>query len=103
MTSSGMPGATVAERMWSVASSVPFAPAAPYGGGPGPIETAWPERDSRPRPWVVLGAVAVGAFAALTWVDRSVGLAVGVTLLAAGALMWTVARHRSHPWTVLCG
>ncbi|MGL4746069.1 MAG: DUF4153 domain-containing protein [Dermatophilaceae bacterium] len=75
----------------------------PYGGGPGLVERIWPEPDRRPRPAVVLAALAVGGFAALTWVDRSFGLATALTMLAAGGLMWAVARHRSHSWTVLCG
>ncbi|MGL5818498.1 MAG: DUF4153 domain-containing protein, partial [Phycicoccus sp.] len=75
---------------------------APYGGGPGPVSEFWPEPNRRPRPAVVLSSLGLGGFAALTWVDRSVGLTTAATLLGAGALMWLVARHRRHPWTVLC-
>ncbi|MGL5864122.1 MAG: ATP-binding protein, partial [Phycicoccus sp.] len=74
----------------------------PYGGGSGPVLDLWPEADPRARPAVVLASLGIGAFAALTWVDRSVGLATAATLLGAGALMWVVARTRRHPWTVLC-
>ncbi len=46
--------------------------------------------------------MGVGAWAALTWPDHQVGLAVALTLVAAGALMWWVARHRRHPWALAC-
>ena len=44
----------------------------------------------------------MGAWAALTWPERNVGLAVAATLLAAGALMWWVARFRGRPWALAC-
>ena len=69
---------------------------------PGPFDTLWPERGIAPQPVVLLAALAVGAWAALTWPDRDLGLAVTLTLLAAGALMVAVARFRRHPWTIAC-
>ena len=74
----------------------------PAGGGTDVLDGLWPERALPPQPVAVLGALAVGGWAALTWPERNVGLAVGLTLLAAGALMWGVARYRSHPWAVAC-
>lgn len=68
--------------------------------GQDPLARLWPERVLPPQPLAVLGALGVGTWAALTWPERNVGLAVAVTMLAAGALMWRVARFRSHPWTV---
>lgn len=55
-----------------------------------------------PQPALVLGALGVGAWAALTWPERNVGIAVALTMLAAGALMWWVARFRRAPWTIAC-
>ena len=54
------------------------------------------------QPLAVLAALGIGAWAALTWPERNVGLAFTVTLLAAGLLMWVVARHRRNPWTIGC-
>jgi signal transduction histidine kinase len=91
----------------SGAASTPGTPGAgfgpvPAGGGTDVLDGLWPERALPPQPLAVLGALAVGGWAALTWPERNVGLAVGLTLLAAGALMWGVARYRSHPWAVAC-
>ncbi len=66
------------------------------------LDGFWPERSLPPQSALVLGALAVGAWAALTWPERSVGLAVALTLLAAGALMWSAARHRRQAWTAAC-
>ena len=76
------------------------APAA-TGGGPGALATIWPERPLPPQPLVVLAALGIGAWAALTWPDRNVGIAVTLTLLAVGLLMVRVARYRAQPWTRL--
>ena len=54
------------------------------------------------QPLTVLAALGIGAWAALTWPERNVGLAVCLTMLAAGLLMWVVARHRRDPWTIAC-
>jgi len=82
----------------------PAHPGALLGQGPGTnwLDRLWPERALPPQPAVVLGGLALGAWAALTWPDRNVGLAVALTLLAAGALMWGVARFRRRPWAVAC-
>ena len=69
---------------------------------PGLFDTLWPERDLPPQPFVVLAALGVGSWAALTWPDRNLGLAVTLTLLATGALMLAVARFGRHPWTIVC-
>lgn len=77
----------------------------PGDGGPlGPFgpSTVWPEADGRPRPGVVLAAVGIGAFAAITWPERNVGTAVALTMLGAGLLMWRVARYRRHAFTTAC-
>ena len=76
--------------------SVAAAPAADSLGG------LWPERPLPPQPVAVLGSLAIGAWAALTWPGRSIGLAVGLTLLTAGALMWWIARYRRHRWAAAC-
>ncbi|MGG5260659.1 DUF4153 domain-containing protein [Phycicoccus avicenniae] len=77
----------------------------PYGGGgPGPVDGAlsrvWPEPDRRPRVGVVGAAAGIGLLAALTWPYRGIGLATSLVMVATGALMWTVARHRRDPWTI---
>ncbi|NHA69550.1 DUF4153 domain-containing protein [Phycicoccus flavus] len=84
---------------------VPPAAAGPGAGGPGDVvvDRFWPEPDGRPRVGVLVAAASIGLFAALTWVQREIGLVTTLVMLAAGALMWTVARHRRHPWTVACG
>ncbi|HET6967657.1 MAG TPA: HAMP domain-containing sensor histidine kinase, partial [Ornithinibacter sp.] len=90
------------------ASSPPAGPVAPAPatpatpGGEGTLGTVWPERGVPPQPLPVLAALGIGGWAALTWPEHKVGLAVGLTLLATGALMWRVARFRRHPWTALC-
>ena len=71
-------------------------------GGPGPLSSLWPERPLPPQTVPVLAALGIGAWAAFTWPERNVGLAVALTLLGTGVLMWRVARFRAHPWTVLC-
>ena len=72
-------------------------------GVPGPVRRAldgfWPEQGVPVQPLTVLAALGIGAWAALTWPERNVGLAVALTLLAAGLLMWLVARYRRNPWT----
>ncbi len=69
---------------------------------PGQLTGRWPERPLPPQPTAVLGALGIGAWAALTWPDRNIGLAFAATLLAAGALMWWVAKYRRHPWAITC-
>ena len=54
------------------------------------------------QPLTVLAALGIGAWASLTWPERNLGLAVCLTMLAAGLLMWVVARHRRDPWTIAC-
>ncbi len=85
----------------------PVPSAGPYGDGRGPAETAmariWPEPDRRPRVGVVGAAAAIGVLAALTWPYRNIGLATSLVMVATGALMWAVARHRRDPWTVAGG
>ncbi len=92
------------------AMTTPPAPAAlapPATSPPPPAATGldryWPEPDRRPRLGVVAGALGIGALAAATWPGHGLGLATSVVMLAAGALMWTVARHRRAPWTIACG
>ncbi len=92
----------------SAPSAPPAAPGAAYGGGgPGPAGTAlariWPEAEGRPRIGVVATAAGIGLLAALTWPYRNVGLVTTLVMVATGALMWVVARHRRDPWTVTGG
>ena len=81
-------------------------PTGPRPGGPtggrSVLDGLWPEKGVPAQPLTVLAALGVGAWAALTWPERNVGLAVSLTLLAAGLLMWAVARYRRDPWTVGC-
>ncbi|MBR7743211.1 DUF4173 domain-containing protein [Phycicoccus sp. BSK3Z-2] len=80
-------------------------PADASGGGPSDpvVDRFWPEPDGRPRPGVLAAAAGIGALAALTWVDRGIGLVTTLVMLATGALMWRVARHGRDRWTVTCG
>ncbi|KRE61024.1 DUF4153 domain-containing protein [Nostocoides sp. Soil756] len=102
---------TTAPQPVPVAPPAPAAPAhpapvpiGPYGGGGrGAIDGVWPEPDGRPRIRVVAAALLIGVLAALTWPYRGLGLDTSVVMLATGALMWTVARHRRDPWTVTGG
>ena len=88
------------------APAAPALPAAPRPGGPGAgggmLDALWPEKGVPVQPLAVLAALGIGAWAALTWPERNVGLAFTLTLLAAGLLMWVVARHRRNPWTIGC-
>ena len=84
------------------AASLPPAPVVATSGGDGSLGAIWPERGVPPQPLPVLAALGIGGWAALTWPERNVGLAVALTMLATGLLMWRVARYRRHPWTVLC-
>ncbi len=76
-------------------------PAGPGGSG-GALGGLWPEQGVPVQPLTVLAALGIGGWAALTWPQRNVGLAVTLTLLATGLLMWVVARHRRDPWTIGC-
>ncbi len=84
----------------------PTAPGAARPAGPGPgggvFDGFWPEKGVPVQPLAVLAALGIGAWAALTWPERNVGLAVCLTMLAAGLLMWVVARYRRNPWTMGC-
>ena len=84
----------------------PAAPGAARPAGPGPgggvLDGFWPEKGVPVQPLAVLAALGIGAWAALTWPERNVGLAVCLTMLAAGVLMWVVARYRRNPWTIGC-
>ncbi len=80
----------------------PPAPPAPPSTGVGLLDRFWPEPQLRPQVRTALLALAVGAFAAVTWPYRNIGLATSLTMLLTGLLMWVVARHRRHPWTIAC-
>ena len=84
----------------SPAGALAGAPVAP--DGPGALGSVWPERGVPPQPLPVLAALGIGGWAALTWPEHRVGLAVALTMLATGAVMWRVARYRRHLWTALC-
>jgi len=87
----------------ATAPPVPVAhrPAGPGAGG-GPLDGTWPEQGVPVQPLTVLAALGIGAWASLTWPERNIGLAVCLTMLAAGLLMWVLARHRRDPWTIGC-
>jgi hypothetical protein len=72
------------------------------GAGGGAFDGYWPEQGVPAQPLTVLAALGIGAWASLTWPERNIGLAVCLTMLAAGLLMWVVARHRRDPWTIAC-
>ena len=76
----------------------PGRPATP--GGPSLLDRFWPERGLGPQVGVVLAALGIGVFAAVAWPYRDIGLGTTLTMLLTGVLMWVVARHRRHPWTV---
>ncbi|MFL6079700.1 MAG: DUF4153 domain-containing protein [Ornithinibacter sp.] len=92
---------TLPARQPRTPAAVAPRPAGPSGGG-GAFEALWPEKGVPVQPLAVLAALGIGAWAALTWPERNVGLAFTLTLLAAGLLMWVVARHRRNPWTIGC-
>lgn len=96
------PGSPVPGSPAPGSPAVPAVPGEPGGGGPFAPSTLWPESDSRPRPVVVLAALAIGAWASLTWPEHNVGLAVALTMLAAGVLFWRVARYRRELFTTAC-
>ena len=75
----------------------------PPPGGPSLLDRFWPERGLGPQVGVVLAALGVGVVAAATWPYRAFGIETSLTMLLAGALMWTVARNRQHQWTVALG
>ncbi len=61
----------------------PTAPGAARPAGPGPgggvFDGFWPEKGVPVQPLAVLAALGIGAWAALTWPERNVGLAVCLT------------------------
>lgn len=65
----------------------------------GPV---WPENDSRPRPRLVLGALGIGALAAVVVPYRSVGVGMFVMLLAAAAVIHAPVRRRRSTWFLTC-
>ena len=94
---------TPAAPTTSTGGTLPPTAAAPGGPAAGTLDRYWPEHDRRPRPGVVAASLGVGALAALTWPEHGLGLATSLVLLAAGGLMWAVARHGRARWTVACG
>ncbi len=104
--SAGTPAPAATAVVAPPAPAPPVEPVAPYGprppGSPTLLDRFWPDRGLGPRVGVVLAALGIGAFAAVTWPYREVGLETTLTMLAAGALMYVVARYRRDPWTVAC-
>ena len=90
----------------AVSPPMPPAPGAARPAGPGPggrcLRRPLAREGVPVQPLTVLAALGIGAWAALTWPERNVGLAVCLTMLAAGLLMWVVARYRRNPWTIGC-
>ncbi|GGC55932.1 DUF4173 domain-containing protein [Hoyosella rhizosphaerae] len=63
---------------------------------------AWPEKDQRPRPGLVLGSVAVGVLAAIILpAQSSMGLGLLLVLLAAGGVILAGSVRRREPWTMM--
>jgi hypothetical protein len=80
------------------AAGAPYGPPPP--GGPSPLDRFWPEHGLGPQVGIVLAALGIGVFAAVTWPYRDIGLETTLTMLLTGVLIWLVARHRRHPWTL---
>src|SRR5690606_1182793 len=81
---------------------VPVASAEPGGHAVDSLFGAlWPRETVRAAPVQLVGAVAVGALAALVLPDHDLGLGLLLVLLAGGALvLWSSVRRRSA-WTVV--
>ena len=104
---SGPEAATAVASPPAATAEAPRAPAtaeAAYGpqppSGPSVLDRFWPEHGIGPQVGVVLAALGIGVVAAITWPYNDIGLETSVTMLLTGALMWVVARHRRHPWTL---
>ena len=69
-------------------------PSPPRRGGPSATARRVPPSSS--PPW------RSGRWAAFTWPERNVGIAVALTMLGAGFLMWRVARFRRDVFTTAC-
>jgi two-component system, OmpR family, sensor histidine kinase BaeS len=95
------PAPSAASSTSTPGATPPPPPAVPGAGG-GSLDGFWPEQGVPAQPLTVLAALGIGTWAALTWPERNVGLAVCLTMLAVGLLMWVVARHRRNPWTIAC-
>ena len=94
----------------------PPAPTAPAAPSPPPLPAAptppslvdstfgslWREHDPSPRPWVLLACLVIGVFAGLTLPENRLGLAFTITLVAAGALVLLLSRHRRSAFTWAC-
>ena len=92
------------------------APTAPSAPTPPPLPPApappsfvdsafgslWRERDPGPRPLVLLACLAIGVFAGLTLPENRLGLAFTITLVASGALVLALSRHRRSAFTWTC-
>lgn len=84
-------------------------PAAPWHGTTPPPPTAggtlfsglWPERESRPQPLFLLGALSVGSLAALLAFERQVGLIGFVVLLLGGLLVLRASAYRMSRFTLI--
>jgi len=74
-------------------------PGAP--GGPGLAAGLWPERASDPQPFYLVGALVVGALAALLAMERRVGLIAFVVLLLGGVLVWRASAYRRTRFTTI--
>ena len=81
-------------------------PASPRQPGASVLDDLWPETGLGPQPVLVGAALAVGLLAGLTVPYHPIGLAVLVTLLAGGAVVWRASASRTTAWTlaglVLC-
>ena len=106
---SDSPGPSTAGRGAAVASaSVTATHPPPWHGTTPPPPTVggtslsglWPEREPRPQPYYLLGALAVGAVAALLAVERRIGLVAFVVLLLGGLLVWRASAYRMSRFTL---
>ena len=86
---------TLPPAAWNAAYAPP---AVPPGSGLDPL---WPERTKEPQPRLLLGALGVGALAALLAFERSLGLIAFLVLLLGGLLVWRASAYRFSRLTLL--
>ncbi len=95
------------------ATTAPTPPARPDAGPPSQPLTAtpltealfgdlWPGRDLAPRRGVLLACLGIGVFAGLALPFAPVGLGAALVLLASGALLLVLTRHRRAAFTWAC-
>jgi signal transduction histidine kinase len=84
---------------------VPPAPTRAAGSGSLVDDTFgsfWADQGVPPRRWVLLACLGIGLFAGWTLPNTNLGLAATVVLMASGALVLVLTRHRRSPFTWAC-